>query len=99
MYCRYVSAQLIDLRTLVRYTQLPELWSIFKNIILISPIEEYGFTLVNAEVFLKDYDYERIQVTHYEFWNIMTYFLGRMNEKFMDKKKLRIDEMKRKGRK
>lgn len=96
LYCKYVIAQQIDLRTLVLYTQLTELWNIFKKIILISPFEEYGFTLVNAEAYLKNYNFELIQVTHEEFWNVMTHFLERMNEKFLEKKKIKMEETKRK---
>lgn len=100
------------MRSLVCYTQLPELWDIFKKIISISPINEGGFTLINAGVYLNNYETSREaaifnnvtprelpQITHQEFWELMEYFLDRTNEKFLEKKRLEIDKLKRKKRK
>ncbi len=83
----------INLRGLVLYTLLPELWDIFKKIIAISPMTETGFSLTGADAFLNGYP-EVLQVTHSEFWKCMTYFLSRMNIKYNERRKLRAMENK-----
>lgn len=85
--CKYVVAQEIDLRSMVLYTQLPELWDIFRDIIAISPMTEIGFTLLGASDYLAGYDLEALQVTHREFWKTMIGFLSRINSNFLAKKK------------
>jgi len=86
------------MRGLVTYTQLPELWAIFQSIIAMSPMTETGFTLMGASIYLEYYaegsPFERkvLQVTHFEFWKAMTYFLGRMNTKFNERRKMRAKE-------
>ena len=93
-----MAVQQIDLRILVLYTQLRELWDIFKKIISISPVNDTGFTLINAGVYLKGYNYEQLQVTHQEFWDLMEHFLKRINEKFLERKRLHREELKRKSK-
>lgn len=85
--------QEIDLRSLIKYTYLSELWEIFLTMISISPSTDHGLTINNAGLYL---DGVTVQVTHQEFWWVITYFLGRMNEKFREKQKAALAK---KGRK
>jgi hypothetical protein len=83
------------MRYLVLYTPLLELWDIFQKIIVISPTTETGFTLSGAELILKGIKLKALQVTHFEFWETMIFFLGRLNEKFLLRKKLALQEGKK----
>ena len=83
----YVQDKQVNLLALVKYTQLPELWDIFQSIVAISPVNESGFSLIGASSYLQGID---LQVTHSTFWNIMVYFLRRLNEQFRAKMKARL---------
>jgi hypothetical protein len=73
---------------IVRLTSLPELWWAFQSIIATSPLTDNGFSLAGASSFLEGYT-PPDQVTHYNFWNTMRYFLSRLNDKFAQKQKAR----------
>jgi len=75
------------MRNLILYTDLPLVWKIFQNIVTISPVTEQGYTLTGAQAYLSGL--EGLQLTHDEFWNAMTYFLSRLNEKFIMKLKMK----------
>jgi hypothetical protein len=83
-------AQEVDLRPLVLYTELPYMWDVFRDIISISPMTENGFTLSCAEFYLNGM--EPLQVTHQEFWYMIRYFLGRMNDKFYERRKQKLSK-------
>jgi len=83
------------MRHLILYTPLLELWNIFQRIIRVSPVTETGFTLTGAEMILKGIKLKVLQVTHFEFWEIMIFFLDRLNEKFLMRKKLALQEGKK----
>ena len=83
----------INLRYIFLYTDIPELWNIFKSIIAISPMTEVGFSMLGANAYLEHYP-KVLQVTHGEFWKTMAYFLGRMNARFNERRKLKALEAK-----
>jgi hypothetical protein len=87
-FCVYVPDQNINLKNLIKYTYLPELWDVFNTVLSISSASENGMTLDNAMVYLKDFDISRLQLTHSRFWLIMKYFLDRTNKKFLSKLKM-----------
>jgi len=87
--CIYIVGQDIDLRSITLYTQLPELWEIFRNIVSISIVDDSGFTMSGADAYLRYYDVESLHVTHHMFWSIMVYFLNRVNEKFRERRKMK----------
>lgn len=87
--CIHLIGQDVDLRSITLYTKLPELWELFQKIIAISPMNEIGFTMVGADSILRDYDKESLQISHNNFWKVMIYFLSRVNDKFMERKKMR----------
>jgi len=76
--CKYTGHQEINVKDLIKYTCLPELWAIFNKVINISPLRETGFSLELMDTYLKN-------STHYcnwsqkEFWDSMEYFLNRIN--------------------
>jgi len=79
------SIQKINLRDLILYTPLPELWDVFCRIVTISPLDSQGYlTLTMAEPVIKSLN---LNVTHEEFWVAMTEFLSRKNHKILLKKK------------
>ena len=80
------------MRSIVRYTILPELWDIFVRIIAISPVSDSGFTLSNADTYLNGCKLP--EITHEGFWCTMMYFLRRMNEQFRLKKELKLRQLK-----
>jgi len=84
--CIYITDRPLNVRRLITLTPLPELWWAFQSIIAVSPLSDNGFSLVGASSFLEGYAHPT-QVTHGEFWNTMRYFLGRLNEKFIQRQK------------
>lgn len=78
---------------MVLYTVLPEVWDAFERILAISPVGENGFTLMGARAYLEECDH--LQVTHRQFWDCMVYFLSRLNNKFMERKKMKMLQQKR----
>lgn len=85
-FCIYITDHDLNMKHLVISTVLPELWVSFQNIIAVSPMTEHGFSLSGASAFLDGYQMPP-QVTHSEFWSAMRYFLARLNEKFIQRKK------------
>lgn len=81
----YLIAQETDLRSLVKYTDLPYIWDIFSDVISLSPMDDRGFTLQILETYLNGL--EPLQMTHQEFWKTIRYFLMRINEKLAEKRK------------
>lgn len=55
-HCIHITGgQKLDLRSLIKYTILPELWDIFSRILSISSMSDSGFTLSNAGSYFINY--------------------------------------------
>jgi len=104
-HCIHIVGIKVDLRTLIKYTILPELWTIFLRITALSPTTDAGFSLASADTYFKGIP-ERNPfkedksiyglVTHEQFWYVMMYFLKRMNDKFRAKRALELEKLKNK---
>ena len=91
--CIFITGgQYINLRSLVKYTILPELWTIFVRITTISPVSESGFSLSNSSTYLDGCKLP--EVSHKNFWDTMMYFLRRMNEQFRLKMQMKRNQIK-----
>jgi len=80
----YIRSHPIDFRTLVQCTPLPRLWGIFLYIVSVSPVSESGLSMAGAGAYLQDCP--PLNVTHSEFWGVMSYFLSRQNRKLLRKR-------------
>lgn len=77
----------MNLVNLILYSGLAEFWEIFETIVSLSPLDSNGFlTLTMAEAYLKEYP-KLIQLTHYEFWEAMSYCLARYNKRMAIERK------------
>ena len=72
----------IDLKNLIIYTKLPEIWKIFNTVISLGSITESGFSLMGTQDFLRDMPID-LDVTYDEFWRAMSYFLLRLNREVL----------------
>jgi hypothetical protein len=89
--CMFTQGE-IDVRPFLLYTELPELWEIFNEIISISTIDSNGFLSLSAlDVYLK-YNSIEITVNKRDFFYIMSYFLDRQNEYILNKRKRKRSE-------
>ena len=77
----------INIRHLVLYTKLPELWQIFTDVVNTSPLDANGFlTLGNMQAYLSTLPELPVAVSI--FWECMSYFLSRRNHKiYLDRKR------------
>jgi hypothetical protein len=71
---------------LISFTPLPELWQIFEFAVSLYGADDYGVRLTMLETYVNG-TYgslteclNELNVTHWEFWNCMGYFLNRLNE-------------------
>jgi hypothetical protein len=77
----------VNIRDLCTYTDIPVLWEIFSQCVLLSSLDSNGFfTLSIVGSYLIDYPNE-LPVTHSEFWDAMRYFLYRRNKKVLQMRK------------
>lgn len=83
-----------DLRALVLYTPLPELWYIFNKVINLSPFFESGFTIMAIDS-LKEY-LGVSPVTQTEFWMAMERFLTAINSDYRAKRQAKLNKLRRK---
>jgi len=85
------------LKNLILYSGLLELWNIFETIVSISPLDSNGFfTMTMTNDYLKDYP-KQLNVTHYEFWDFMSYCLMRENKKLAIDRKQKAKAAKQRG--
>jgi hypothetical protein len=91
-------AQRVNLKRLILYTDLPQLWDVFQTVCSLSSLDAHGFiTLDMMHAYLSHTDI-LINVTQTIFWDAMSYFLYRKNHKIhLDRERKRTRE-KRKGR-
>jgi hypothetical protein len=70
----------LSLYCLTYCTYLPELWEIFEVVYTMSPLDASGyFTITMMNQYINDMEIDFI--THKEFWDTMSYFLYRVNNK------------------
>ena len=82
--CIHIRDRAIDVRSLLLYTSLWELWLIFSRVVKASGTTENGFNLIAMNSYL---DGIEIPVSHEVFWRAMTTFLDELNAKFIRNKK------------
>lgn len=93
--CIYCPNFDVNLRYLILYTELPELWKIFNDVLKLNNVTESGFSLLGIRDYM--YNYPKVlQTTHSDFWLAMTYMLERANNEFT--KKLAVERAKIGGR-
>jgi hypothetical protein len=87
-FCKYIVGAEINFKSLVLYTQLPELWDIFRRVISLSNFNpDSGYSLDNLEVVLNYSNIHLAQLTHNIFWSILIYFLDRTNQIYFARKR------------
>ena len=74
------------MRSLVLYTELPELWDIFISAIKIAPVSKFGYSLLGLQTYFEVGD-TLLSCNKRKFWEVINYFLYRVNSLFMAKQK------------
>lgn len=68
------------------YTELPELWNIFQDIVAISSVDSNGLlTLSGMQVYLSTVDFE-LSVDNKVFFDVMSIFLIKYNERIIKRR-------------
>ena len=83
----YTKSAAIDIRSIILNTPILDLWQAFESVFVMSPINDYGFSLVMFSA-MEEYIVAPLvnRVTQAEFWIAMKLFLSRANLDFRAKK-------------
>ena len=71
----------VDLKPLVDWSYLPELWQMFSNVIGTTSPSEYGYSLSNLGPYLQGA--KETYVSYEKLWTIMRVFLSAVNNKWL----------------
>jgi hypothetical protein len=84
--CFHTKSAKLNLKNILLYSDVPELWNIFNDVINISQVSEAGLTLSGMEVYLKGSSYLS-RYRREDFWLAMGVFLNETNSYYHRKKK------------
>jgi len=83
------------LYSLVKYTDIPNIWKLFELLVQIAPMHKRGYSLACPSYILESLSselFESVQLTHYQLWQVMSFFLDRLNTKYQQYQKMAMNE-------